>query len=100
MRLYGALILFMLLSTACGLKCYTCVSTHIESCTRAINCVEPLNRCFSMNVTGVITKGCRKAINCLSNMRCCEEDMCNSATASGPTAVLLLAASAISTIFL
>ncbi|AWP07376.1 putative prostate stem cell antigen-like [Scophthalmus maximus] len=77
MRLYGALILFMILST------------------------EPLDRCFSVNVTGYMTKGCRKETNCVKPISCCEEDFCNSAIMlNGPRVALLLVSSAITALFL
>ncbi|XP_040010417.1 lymphocyte antigen 6G-like [Xiphias gladius] len=100
MRLYGALILFMILSTACGLKCYSCVKADPTTCTRISTCPEPLDRCFSLNVTGYIAKGCRKSINCVRPVSCCEEDLCNSAIPTGPSVVLLLVSSAIITLFL
>ncbi|XP_022622626.1 CD59 glycoprotein-like [Seriola dumerili] len=100
MRLYGALILFMILSTACGLKCYSCITPHPTLCRRISTCPEPLDRCFAVNVSGILTKGCRRSINCIRRSHCCEEDLCNSTIPTGPSAILLLVSSAITSLFL
>ncbi|GLD56133.1 CD59 glycoprotein-like protein, partial [Lates japonicus] len=50
MQLYGVLaILFMTLSTACGLRCYTCTAATPKSCTLLYTCPAHLNRCSSLN---------------------------------------------------
>ncbi|GAA6227450.1 prostate stem cell antigen-like [Lates japonicus] len=99
MRLYGALILFMTLSTACGLRCYTCGPTDAKSCTHISDCPDIMNRCFSLNV-GLITKSCINSALCVNPMSCCEGDLCNSAIPTGPSVILLLVSSAIITLFL
>ncbi|CAB1435986.1 unnamed protein product [Pleuronectes platessa] len=100
MRLCAALILCVILSTACGLKCYTCVSVDPRACTHMTTCPALLDQCFSLNLTGVINKGCRKTINCVRPVSCCGEDLCNSAVLTGPRVTLLLVSSAITSLFL
>ncbi|XP_042278181.1 lymphocyte antigen 6G-like [Thunnus albacares] len=100
MQLYGALILFLTLSTACGLRCYTCITTDPKSCTEVLTCPDSFNRCFSLNFNGVITKGCQISNLCVSPMSCCEGDLCNNAIPTGPSVILLLVSSAIITLFL
>ncbi|XP_070761048.1 lymphocyte antigen 6S-like [Enoplosus armatus] len=102
MQLYGALILFMSLSTACGLRCFTCVATHPDSCTDTKSCAIIFDRCFSLRLSGldVVTKGCQTSIACGGAIACCEGNLCNSAILTGPSVVLLLVSSAIITLFL
>ncbi|XP_071339362.1 protein psiI-like [Trachinotus anak] len=69
--------------TASRLRCHTCVTTEPESCTQISTCPASLNRCFSLEVNGLITKGCQNSALCVGPMDCCEGDLCNSAT---PTA--------------
>ncbi|GLD60168.1 ly6/PLAUR domain-containing protein 3, partial [Lates japonicus] len=65
MQLYGVLaILFMTLSTACGLRCYTCTAATPKSCTLLYTCPAHLNRCSSLNENGLITKGCQNSGAC------------------------------------
>uniref|UniRef100_A0A4W6C8P6 UPAR/Ly6 domain-containing protein n=1 Tax=Lates calcarifer TaxID=8187 RepID=A0A4W6C8P6_LATCA len=86
---------------ACGIRCYTCQTTNPKTCTDILNCTElSLNRCFSLNVDGLITKGCINRGFCGGSMFCCEGDLCNSAIAIGPSVILLLVSSAIITLFL
>ncbi|XP_049435270.1 lymphocyte antigen 6G-like isoform X1 [Epinephelus fuscoguttatus] len=100
--LYGALILFMTLSTACGLRCYTCTATDPHSCTDTKSCPVIFNRCFSLRIDGynMVTKGCQTSIACVGAMACCEGNLCNSAIPTGPSVILLLVSSAIITLFL
>ncbi|XP_028270268.1 prostate stem cell antigen-like isoform X2 [Parambassis ranga] len=100
MKFYGALVLLLTVSTACGLRCYTCTTTDPKSCTTITDCVSPFNRCFSLNINGVITKGCQTSLLCVDNNQCCETDLCNSAIPTGPSVILLLVSSAIITLFI
>uniref|UniRef100_A0A3Q3GTR0 CD59 glycoprotein-like n=1 Tax=Labrus bergylta TaxID=56723 RepID=A0A3Q3GTR0_9LABR len=94
MKLYGALILFVTLSTACGLRCYTCSAADPRSCTDTKSCGPGLDRC-------VITKGCQNsAAAAVGSMSCCEGDLCNSAVPTGSSVLLLLVSSALITLFL
>ncbi|XP_038558386.1 lymphocyte antigen 6G-like [Micropterus salmoides] len=102
MHLYGALMLFMTLSTASGLRCYTCTATNPKSCIDTKSCPVIFNRCFSLRVDGydMITKGCQTSIACGGAIACCEGDLCNSAISYGHSVILLLGSSAIITLFL
>ncbi|GAA6227447.1 lymphocyte antigen 6G-like [Lates japonicus] len=102
MHLYGALVLFMTLSAACGLRCYTCTATEPKSCTDTKSCAVIFNRCYSLKVEGydMITKGCQTSVACVGAVDCCQGDLCNSAIPTGPSVILLLVSSAIITLFL
>ncbi|XP_027133771.1 lymphocyte antigen 6G-like [Larimichthys crocea] len=102
MQLSGALILFMSLTTACGLRCYTCTAADPKSCTDTKSCPVIFNRCFSLRVDGydVVTKGCQTSIACVGAVKCCEGNLCNSAKPTGSSVILLFASSAIITLFL
>ncbi|KAF3695605.1 hypothetical protein EXN66_Car011281 [Channa argus] len=101
MHLYGVLmVLFMTLSTACGLDCFSCLASDSTSCTQTATCSFPLDRCFTINVNGLLTKGCQTHYACLPGITCCEGNLCNSAIPTGPSVVLLLVSSAIITLFL
>ncbi|GAA6227451.1 lymphocyte antigen 6G-like [Lates japonicus] len=100
MQLYRALILLMILSTACGLRCYSCVTPNPKACTRISLCPGPLDRCFSTIVNGLITKGCRRNQYCIKPISCCGDDLCNSAIPTSGSVILLLVSSAITTLFL
>ncbi|KAM3610507.1 uncharacterized protein V6R79_004880 [Siganus canaliculatus] len=97
MQLYGALILFVTMSTACALRCYTCTATDPRSCTDTKSCPVVYNRCFSLRVDGysMVTKGCQTSVLCVGPMDCCEGDLCNSAIPTGPNIILLLVSIAI-----
>uniref|UniRef100_UPI0037E73E7E lymphocyte antigen 6S-like n=1 Tax=Semicossyphus pulcher TaxID=241346 RepID=UPI0037E73E7E len=102
MKLSGALILLMTLSTACGLRCFTCTAADPKSCTDTKSCPVIFNRCFSLKVDGfdMVTKGCQASLACVGAMSCCEGDLCNSAISAGPSVLLLLVSSAIIALFL
>uniref|UniRef100_A0A8D3D6Z2 UPAR/Ly6 domain-containing protein n=1 Tax=Scophthalmus maximus TaxID=52904 RepID=A0A8D3D6Z2_SCOMX len=87
MHLFGALCLFVTLSTACGLRCYTCTATQPRSCIDTKSCPVIFNRCYSLKFDG-------KLLSCGGAMACCEGDLCNSATLTRPSVVLLLVSSA------
>ncbi|XP_074495481.1 lymphocyte antigen 6G-like [Sebastes fasciatus] len=102
MRFYGALILLMTLSAACGLRCYTCIATDPKSCTDTKSCPVIFNRCFSLRIDSydMVTKGCQTSLACVSAVACCEGNLCNNAIPTGPSVVLLLVSSAIISLFL
>uniref|UniRef100_A0AAZ1XXG0 UPAR/Ly6 domain-containing protein n=1 Tax=Oreochromis aureus TaxID=47969 RepID=A0AAZ1XXG0_OREAU len=100
MKLLGALILVLSLSTACGLQCYICGLSDPHSCTDVLSCPTGMDKCFSLTVSGTVSKGCINSALCVSPMSCCEGNLCNSAIPSGPSAMLLLVSSAIITVFL
>ncbi|XP_040898897.1 lymphocyte antigen 6G-like [Toxotes jaculatrix] len=100
MRLYAALILFMILSTACGLQCYSCAKAHPKACTEIITCPESMKSCVSAIVNGYATKYCMQSEHCEKPLACCEQDLCNSAIPAGPSVILLLTSSAIIILFL
>ncbi|CAI5649854.1 unnamed protein product [Oreochromis niloticus] len=96
MKLYGALILCVTLSAACGLKCYSCAAANSKSCTETTVCAPGFNRCFSAtDGLNAVAKGCQNSLTCLPFMTCCEGDLCNSAIPTGPSAIILLVSSAI-----
>ncbi|XP_030594100.1 lymphocyte antigen 6G-like isoform X2 [Archocentrus centrarchus] len=97
MQLYGALILCVTLSAACGLRCYTCTATDPKSCIDTKSCPVIFNRCFSLRVDGynLVAKGCQTSALCVGAVSCCQGDLCNSTIPTGPSAILLLVSSAI-----
>ncbi|XP_030594099.1 lymphocyte antigen 6G-like isoform X1 [Archocentrus centrarchus] len=97
MQLYGALILCVTLSAACGLMCYSCTAADPKSCTDTTSCAVAFNHCYSLRVDGInaVTKGCLTSLACVSPVSCCEGDLCNSAIPTGPSVILLLVSSAI-----
>ncbi|CAB1435987.1 unnamed protein product [Pleuronectes platessa] len=101
MQLFGALVLFTALSTACGLRCYTCTTILSNPCTKTESCPVGMDRCASGDIAGFLFgKGCVKGDMCDGRIECCEGDLCNSATLTGPSVILLLVSSAIITLFL
>ncbi|KAG8011800.1 hypothetical protein GBF38_004150 [Nibea albiflora] len=113
MRLYGVLLLLVTLSAediekvktsvlcpciACGLKCYECDQS--KSCTRTEECSPAMNRCGSVELNGLMKKGCVSSSQCGDYMKCCEGDLCNGAITTGSSVLLLLVSSAIITLFL
>ncbi|KAK9522971.1 hypothetical protein VZT92_019404 [Zoarces viviparus] len=97
MHFYGALILLVTVSAACGLECYSCEG---KTCSEKLTCPVVLDRCATIDVNGVITKGCMTSASCVDPIKCCTKDLCNSATPTGSSILLLLASSAIITLFL
>ncbi|XP_037831812.1 lymphocyte antigen 6G-like isoform X1 [Kryptolebias marmoratus] len=102
MKIYGALILLMTLSAACGLTCYICNGVQPKSCVNVMSCPKDADRCFSLkdNDSSLVSKGCKHHSLCISPVSCCEGDLCNSGVPTGPSAFLLLLSSALFTIFI
>ncbi|XP_041856066.1 lymphocyte antigen 6B-like [Melanotaenia boesemani] len=102
MKLYAVLILFVALSVADGLRCYTCTAAASRTCTDTKSCSVIFDQCFTLKVDGldVVTKGCQTGLPCVGPMTCCEGDLCNGAFPTGPSVILLLMSSAIFTLFL
>ncbi|XP_029916446.1 lymphocyte antigen 6H-like [Myripristis murdjan] len=102
MRLSGTLaVLLLTLSTAAGLRCYTCTAADPRSCTDSKSCPVVFNRCFSMKIDGynMVTKGCQTSMLCVGAVDCCEGDLCNSASHAGSSFILLMVSSAMITLF-
>ncbi|XP_053276239.1 CD59 glycoprotein [Pleuronectes platessa] len=100
MQLFGALVLFTTLSTACGLRCYNCTGLMSTNCKDTESCAVGLDRCGSLKVEGYgVYKGCLPNVACVAPIACCEGDLCNSAALTGPSVILLLVSSAIITLF-
>nr|XP_040025043.1 ly-6/neurotoxin-like protein 1 [Gasterosteus aculeatus aculeatus] len=97
MHFYGALILFVTVSAACGLTCYQCVG---KGCTNKVACPSGLDRCSSIEENGVVTKSCTSSALCVALTTCCSTDLCNGATPAASSILLLMASSAIVTLFL
>ncbi|KAI9537049.1 hypothetical protein NQZ68_029177 [Dissostichus eleginoides] len=97
MHLYGALILFMTLSAAYGLKCHRC---DVEICPTVMTCPSGFNSCFSAEYMGLKASGCMPSEACVEPIKCCFYDLCNSAMPAGSSPLLLLLSSAIITVFL
>ncbi|XP_047449116.1 lymphocyte antigen 6G-like [Mugil cephalus] len=100
MKLYGALILFLTVSTAWGLRCYECAGSSSSSCTDVLTCPDGFDKCMSVEALGLVTKSCGRSDLCISPIKCCGTDLCNSAIPTGPSVIMLLVSSAIITIFL
>ncbi|XP_049908048.1 CD59 glycoprotein-like [Epinephelus moara] len=75
MQWFGALILFMTLSAAFGLRCHVCIG---KSCTRPTDCPPNFDRCATAEVNGEVVKSCMLKNNCVGPIKCCEGDLCNS----------------------
>ncbi|KAK9522961.1 hypothetical protein VZT92_019396 [Zoarces viviparus] len=97
MHFYGALILLVTVSAACGLECYSCEG---KTCSEKLTCPVGIDRCSTIDVNGAIVKSCSSSVECVDTMKCCNTDLCNSATPTGSSILLLLASSAIITLFL
>ncbi|XP_037338899.2 ly-6/neurotoxin-like protein 1 [Pungitius pungitius] len=97
MHFYGALILFVTLSAACGLTCYQCEG---KDCSDEATCPFGLDRCASTEVYSVVTKSCMSSSLCVAPITCCSTDLCNGATSAASSILLLMASSAIVTLFL
>nr|XP_040025041.1 lymphocyte antigen 6G-like [Gasterosteus aculeatus aculeatus] len=99
MHFYGALILFVTVSAACGLTCYSCEG---KGCTNTTTCPSGLDHCNIKEVNGVVTKSCMNSALCVAPIPtpCCSTDLCNGATPAASSILLLMASSAIVTLFL
>ncbi|MEQ2293977.1 hypothetical protein AMECASPLE_039124 [Ameca splendens] len=101
MQLYGALVLFLTFSAACGLRCYSCTAADPKSCTHTEACSAVFNRCYSVKIEGIaVNKGCLASQACIPPITCCESDLCNSAVPTGPGVIVLLLSSALITLFI
>ncbi|CAF94305.1 unnamed protein product [Tetraodon nigroviridis] len=87
MRTYSIVILLVTLSAACGLWCYNCVPG--DTCT-TLECPPQTDRCGTLNIFGVVTKSCLPSAKCISPIKCCSTDLCNSAGFTGSSVLLLL----------
>ncbi|CAG09244.1 unnamed protein product [Tetraodon nigroviridis] len=96
MRTYSIVILLVTLSAACGLKCYACVG---DTCTTQ-ECPSPTDQCTTIDVNGLVTKSCLASDLCVSPIKCCSTDLCNSAGFTGSSVLLLLGSAAITSVFL
>ncbi|XP_031161231.1 lymphocyte antigen 6G-like isoform X5 [Sander lucioperca] len=97
MQFYGALILLMTLSVACGLTCYQCQG---DTCADKVTCPNGFDFCATTELKGVITKSCMNIKTCICPIKCCEGDLCNSAEPTGSSVLLLLVSSSINHFFL
>ncbi|XP_068461277.1 three-finger toxin MALT0070C-like [Clinocottus analis] len=97
MHLYGALILLVTVSAACGLDCYSCAG---KSCVTKITCPAALDRCATVTAGDAVTKSCMSSALCSDAIKCCSMNLCNGATPTGSSVLLLLASSAIISLFL
>uniref|UniRef100_A0A3B4WVM8 UPAR/Ly6 domain-containing protein n=1 Tax=Seriola lalandi dorsalis TaxID=1841481 RepID=A0A3B4WVM8_SERLL len=88
------LFIILYFCTASGLRCFTCATIISEFCTRISTCPAIADSCFSLEVRSKLS------INCVRRTHCCEEDLCNSTIPTGPSAILLLVSSAITSLFL
>ncbi|KAL7391202.1 hypothetical protein ABVT39_005962 [Epinephelus coioides] len=75
MQWFGALILFVTLSAAFGLRCHSCSG---KSCTGPIDCPPNFDRCATAEVNGEVVKSCMLKSICVGPIKCCEGDLCNS----------------------
>nr|XP_040052146.1 ly-6/neurotoxin-like protein 1 isoform X1 [Gasterosteus aculeatus aculeatus] len=92
MHFYGALILFVTVSAACGLTCHSCDG---KGCTNNVTCPSNMDRCSSIEVNGVVTKSCMRRERCVAAIPtpCCSTDLCNGATHAASSILLLMASS-------
>nr|XP_040052147.1 ly-6/neurotoxin-like protein 1 isoform X2 [Gasterosteus aculeatus aculeatus] len=97
MHFYGALILFVTVSAACGLTCHSCDG---KGCTNNVTCPSNMDRCSSIEVNGLVAKSCMSSALCVAPITCCSTDLCNGATPAASSILLLMASSAIVTLFL
>ncbi|XP_049435273.1 CD59B glycoprotein-like [Epinephelus fuscoguttatus] len=104
MKFFGALILFMTLSAACGLRCYSCSGLQ---CADEEDCPPESDRCAVSDLNGYIARSCMISSSCNSPTRCCRGDLCNdnqfaqsNATPTASIVLLLLVSSAIVTLSL
>uniref|UniRef100_A0AAQ4RP41 UPAR/Ly6 domain-containing protein n=1 Tax=Gasterosteus aculeatus aculeatus TaxID=481459 RepID=A0AAQ4RP41_GASAC len=91
--------LLCLSCTACGLTCYSCEG---KGCTNTTTCPSGLDHCNIKEVNGVVTKSCMNSALCVAPIPtpCCSTDLCNGATPAASSILLLMASSAIVTLFL
>ncbi|KAK7912943.1 hypothetical protein WMY93_013154 [Mugilogobius chulae] len=91
-------LLLVSLSTAYAITCYYCIGTD---CSQSLNCGgDPtLDRCMSEKTAGQTSKSCASKVQCgrlvNKDSYCCTTDLCNGSAPTGPTVLLLLAASSV-----
>uniref|UniRef100_A0AAQ4NR67 UPAR/Ly6 domain-containing protein n=1 Tax=Gasterosteus aculeatus aculeatus TaxID=481459 RepID=A0AAQ4NR67_GASAC len=102
--------LLCLSCTACGLTCYSCDGKGCNNVT----CSPGLDRCSSIRHNALVTKTCSNSAACVAPTTCCSTDLCNGATPAASSStdlftgathaassiLLLMASSAIVTLFL
>ncbi|XP_035515115.1 uncharacterized protein LOC118326255 isoform X2 [Morone saxatilis] len=98
MQFYGVLVLLVTLSTACGLKCY--IGGGADNKLYEPKTCYNGERCTTVVSNGATVKDCMLSSSCHGPIKCCEEDLCNSAIPTGSSVFLLLVSSAIITLFL
>ncbi|RVE68008.1 hypothetical protein OJAV_G00087360 [Oryzias javanicus] len=102
MMLFKLLILFLTLSAASGLRCYSCTAVESKSCTDTTACPALFSHCYSLKLEGVdiVTKGCQTSALCVGPVSCCEGDLCNSSARPGSSFLLMILTPAIFVLFL
>ncbi|XP_054895725.1 lymphocyte antigen 6C2-like isoform X2 [Poeciliopsis prolifica] len=100
MKLYGFLVLFVTFSVASGLRCYLYGTADSITCSGIQTCPAGYDRCASAKIEGVTFKECLKNTDCISPIKCCGTDLCNSAIPTGPGVTLLLLSSALMMLFI
>ncbi|XP_042339264.1 long neurotoxin homolog TA-bm16-like [Plectropomus leopardus] len=96
MKFFGVVILFMALSAACALKCHTCSG---KSCKNSVDCPPGVDQCAIAEKDGNVAKTCMLSALCIDPIKCCSTDLCNSATPTASSILLLLVSSGIMTLF-
>uniref|UniRef100_H2LD22 UPAR/Ly6 domain-containing protein n=1 Tax=Oryzias latipes TaxID=8090 RepID=H2LD22_ORYLA len=91
------LILFLTLSAACGLRCYSCTAADPKSCMDTKACAALFNRCFSLRTEGNLAA---KPVHCVGAVKCCEGDLCNSSAPPGSSSLLIMLTAAMFILFL
>ncbi|XP_047448454.1 CD59 glycoprotein-like [Mugil cephalus] len=101
MRLLVSLaVICITLSTASGLKCYTCWGANPGTCNEVWQCHHHFDRCSTTIVSdNQINKQCMRSDMChivrSTGIKCCDTDLCNGTTRNGVSVLLLLAPLAI-----
>ncbi|XP_056447964.1 uncharacterized protein si:dkey-102g19.3 [Gadus chalcogrammus] len=91
-------VLSLTISTAGGIKCYSCITEDPLSCLKTEEC-PTMDRCYSLDLTGLgggFIKGCQLSVACAQGpvAACCEGDLCNLGNASRSSFILLLLSTA------
>ncbi|XP_024132052.1 CD59 glycoprotein-like [Oryzias melastigma] len=80
MTLVKLLILSLTLSAVCGLRCYSCKNASGAACPEIKECHPLANRCYSMKLGALVSKGCQNWLSCGFAWNCCKGDLCNGST--------------------